>query len=50
MIKQWVGKKLLFVDDYENPLRRKEEKGLFVDDSKRPRQREPANEEQEEED
>jgi hypothetical protein len=36
MVHQWMKTKVLFEDDYMNPIRRKKEKGLFVDDSKRP--------------
>jgi hypothetical protein len=37
MIHKWIKSGLLFRGDYSNPVRRKEESGLFVDESKRPR-------------
>jgi DNA polymerase I-like protein with 3'-5' exonuclease and polymerase domains len=36
MIKQWLQSKLLFVDEYDDPVESKSQKGLFVNDSKRP--------------
>jgi hypothetical protein len=37
MIRQWLKVGVLFLDDCENPKRRRMEKALFVDDSKRPK-------------
>jgi hypothetical protein len=36
IIKTWVRNKLLFNEDYDDPIERKPRKGLRVDDSKRP--------------
>ena len=36
VLKTWVGSKLLFMDNYHNPVRRKPEDGLFADMSKMP--------------
>jgi hypothetical protein len=36
IIRQWLENELLYVDDYHDPVRREDLKGLFVDDAKRP--------------
>jgi hypothetical protein len=36
IINAWLNEKLLYPDDYDDPLQRRKRKGLFVDDAKRP--------------
>lgn len=36
IIQRWLGTGLLYLDDYDDPVQRKERKGLFVCDAKRP--------------
>jgi hypothetical protein len=36
IIHAWLDTKLLYPDDYDDPVQRKKRKGLFVDNAKRP--------------